>query len=322
MNSNKKLLILGIDCLDYKLVKRWKLKAFMLTKHGTTYIGEDKYTPVVWAKFLTGKDVVNLGFSSSNLSRKKRLVSLYGILSMFENLHAKNVKKPVRTKSNFLVNRVKKSMLNILINNLREDKLRTVDRIIYKLLIRCSLVEKLPPKLKSMTFPYILAKMGLKTAVIEFPPLNDNIFSLFRNMMYFFIDSSDIIKRLFLAKTRLVTESLANVLLRLIRNMKYDLILWYTWHIDLASHVYYIRRDISRLTKLYAEYIYIARLVNKIILESSKLGYDILLISDHGFDPEMCDHSCYNYWSSTFNPSFIPRYITDFYEIVLNYFDR
>jgi len=70
-----RLLILGLDGLDYDLVTRWELKIFMQRVFGKHYIGDlrDLYTPIIWSCFLTGLNVEKHGYDLESLKRKRNI---------------------------------------------------------------------------------------------------------------------------------------------------------------------------------------------------------------------------------------------------------
>ncbi|HEC93052.1 MAG TPA: hypothetical protein ENI51_08700, partial [Candidatus Atribacteria bacterium] len=66
-----KILILGIDALEYDLVERWELRNLMQSEYGKTilpiYPGEDPNTRIIWPCFITGEMPNKMGFVTSKV---------------------------------------------------------------------------------------------------------------------------------------------------------------------------------------------------------------------------------------------------------------
>ncbi len=328
----RKLLILGIDCLDPYLVAKWRIESFVLAKHGIHFVGYDLYTPVIWAKFLTGMNVEEWGFNSRSLMLKKRLATLYGLLNVATNIvkrgsdshsdgEAKDLAtfrglgKVVKHCENSIVKTVRRTAIKYVSNNFDLSKLSLIELTLTKLVMRASLMEKLPKKLYRYTFLYSAKRYGLKPLVIHFPPVNDYVYSILRNMLYFFIDLPPQARTLFLESIWKLTCESIEMLIDAIKASDHELILWYTPYIDIASHMFY-RRNITYLVKLRIAYGKLASLIKSVIDMALSQNYDVLIVSDHGFDEKRMDHSHFGYWSSSWNPPYIPSKVTDFANIV------
>jgi len=328
----RKLLILGIDCLDPYLVMKWHIKDFVLIKHGIHFVGYDLYTPIIWAKFLTGINVEERGFSSRNLMFKKRLATFYGLFNIITNIvkkHSsqhneekvknlsifKNLSSMVKCYKNNIVEVIRRAAIKYISNDFDLTKLSLIELILIKLIMRASLIEKLPKKLYKHTFLYDARRYGLKSLVIHFPPINDYIYSILRNMLYFFVDLPSQVRMIFLESVWKLTYESINVLMNAIKESNYELVLWYTPYIDIASHMFY-RKNIAYLIKLRIAYGKLASLVRNVIDVALSQDYDILIVSDHGFNAKKMDHSHFGYWSLSWNPPYTPNKVTDFANIV------
>lgn len=66
-----KVLILGIDALEYTLIKQWNLKNIMQEEYGKTrlplYHDEEPNTRIIWPCFITGKMPHKMGYSTSEV---------------------------------------------------------------------------------------------------------------------------------------------------------------------------------------------------------------------------------------------------------------
>ena len=317
--KRKRIVIFGIDCLDHYLIHKWDLKNYYaLDYSGSHFAGSDLYTPVVWAKFLTGIDVTRYGFNSKRLSVIKRTKSVYHI-RYFLTLFGKIIDKLSQRNNRRIKNVSEGSLFDmrnvfskfITLNNY--NKLSLNERIVLKLLMKAAYCERLPKKLLRRTFIYEAMNKGLRVQLIEFPPINDDIYSLIRNMLYFYIDTPPNERQIFLDYVWKTTELTLDILSR--RLNEYDLILWYTPYIDIASHMFYKPKNLAYMTRLYTAY---KRLGDRIkwLISEIRDSTIILIISDHGYDPIRQDHSSYGYWSFNIEVAIKPHSILDFAPLI------
>ena len=70
-----KLLIIGLDGLDYNIVLRWNLRDYLQEYYGKHYVGFAcrLYTPILWGMFLTGINVEEHGYNLEKLKEKRSL---------------------------------------------------------------------------------------------------------------------------------------------------------------------------------------------------------------------------------------------------------
>ena len=330
MKKINKVLILGIDCLDYNLVLKWKLKNYRLRRFGYYFVGYDLYTPIIWAKFLTGEDVTKYGFSMKRLSRIKRFKSLYYaqyplqiLLNLIGRIRKRKTSENV-VYSEKLLERVRgicdfKSIIMHISTMIHRNaylsfrNLKLRQRICLSLLLKAAEVEKLPAPLFKKTFVYHAIQRGLKVLIVQFPPINDTFYALLRNLLYFGLDTSFYQKKLFVDSLWKVTNRSLNFVLKNLD--KYDIILWYTSYIDITSHLFYRLGDYKSLLQLFVAYRKLNSKIGKVL---SILNEDtaVLLISDHGYDPKRHDHSFFGFWSSNFPIPRNPRVIYDFAPII------
>ncbi len=298
--SAHKILIIGIDCLDYYLVKKWKLQALQLTSTGYYLVkSDDRYTPILWLTLLSGIDVTKYGYTSQRISRSKRLKNF---ISVFLSLLNKDLFSYLKYEEGNIVERIRKLYFNyikkILIKALifGNKSLSFKEKISYYLFLKSLSTEKAPKKILKKTPLYLAYKKNLKVLSIEFPPLNDNIYRIIRNTLYFLIDAPESLRRYILEKIYKGTEVSLKLILNKIKN--YDIILWYTPYIDILSHMYYKPRNLKGLLRLYIGYSKINKLIGKFLSKIKDNNLAIIIMSDHGYDPLLMDHSYYGYWST------------------------
>ncbi len=318
-----KLIVLGIDCLDFNLVHRWQLKEYMLDKVGYHFVGYELYTPIIWAKFLTGIDVTKYGYNITNLSRRKRLKSLFYLATPILEIAKKiNLKKSilyhnktrVTCKNSILPN--PSSIFTKYIKLQNPDALSFLEKIVLKLLINAARTERIPMKLYKKTFVYEAKMQGLKVAMIEFPPINDKIYSLVRNMLFFYIDKPIKERQLFLEYTWKLTIKSLQLISKIIED--FDIILWYTPYIDIASHMFYKPSCPACLLRLRIAYKRLAEKINTIVTRIENYNTAIFLVSDHGFNPKKQDHSHFGYWTTNVSLKSQPKTVLDFAWIIRN----
>ena len=318
MMKYQKIIILGIDCLDYHLIRKWALKHYILDSFGYYFVGLNLYTPIIWAKFLTGINVEKHGFSSKRLSVIKRIKSLYYIgypLILFKKIidvlsqHNNRRVRKVNETSPFNVRNAFSKF--IMLNSY--SRLSLNEKIVLKLLIKAAYSERLPKKLLRKTFVNDAMNKGLRVQLIEFPPINDDTYSLIRNMLYFYVNAPPNERQFFLDYVWQATETTLDTLLKSLDD--YDLILCYTPYIDVASHMFYKPKNLRRMLKLYSAYKKLGRKIEEVI---SKVhgGTVVLIVSDHGYSPARQDHSYFGYWSINAQIYKKPRTILDFKHLI------
>ena len=294
-----KVVVLGLDGLEVRLIKRWHLKGLMQREWGVhdTYPihkGEDPiYTPILWSAFLMGQNPSTLGFTFKKLLMKRMKVG-YGLLYPLYRIRVAlfgdrklGLRKHMMKLGLFNLNKIKREMRNI---------------------------ERLPNELKKKTIVAEAEKLGYRVWIKEFPSYNDEKVAELRAFLreYFYTDLKERLKLLegiYLFSIELLKESMEMV-------NENDLVLYYSPLIDYANHMLY--RPKKPKPMLYLSIFY--RRMNRLIESISHKLKDtaILIVSDHGYDPSKHDHSRYGFWSSNVNLKMKPKYITDFKSIILD----
>lgn len=74
MQKISKVIILGIDAIEYDLIEKWDLKNLKQKEYGKTilplYPNQDPTTEIIWPCFITGKEPEEMGYSSLNVCAK------------------------------------------------------------------------------------------------------------------------------------------------------------------------------------------------------------------------------------------------------------
>ena len=98
MQKISKVIILGIDAIEYDLIEKWDLKNFKQKEYGKTilplYPNQEPATEIIWPCFITGKEPEEMGYSSLNVYAKslRPIISLiYPVISkLFFDFKTKN----------------------------------------------------------------------------------------------------------------------------------------------------------------------------------------------------------------------------------------
>jgi len=79
-----RVLILGIDALEYSLVEEWNLKFLKQKEYGKiivpltkTSLGSHPATVVVWSCFITGKQPQEMGYETVKIAKRDKIDDLY-----------------------------------------------------------------------------------------------------------------------------------------------------------------------------------------------------------------------------------------------------
>jgi len=284
-----KLLILGLDGLEYKLVERWNLEVFkqkVYGKHDVSFF-RNIFTPIVWSSFLLGDNAEKLGFT-------------------VESLRGRHVPQKVRPLWNLRRRFIKRSLG------------------IRKLMVKLGLLNPYPPcnlpdHLKKRTFLEILKEKGYRVYAIEVPGYNEETNEKYRciHKKYIFADS--------LHKKHFAYELLNDAFNRLLRAVfavleNYDLVFAYLTVPDLWNHIYHPSFGMKSRIKLYSMHLKLQKMVNGVIQRATEEGFTTLIVSDHGIDLKELDHSGHGFWSLNEDYGFRPKTILDFKKFVLEVF--
>ena len=270
-----RLLILGLDGLDYSLVEKWKLNFYKQRSYGKHYVGLLKklYTPIIWGCFLTGLNVEEHGYSFHEVVKKRRkdafknqiLCKLYSIRTRIpiKNLRIRNIL-------------VKLKLLNP-----------------YQ---GCIMSENLLNK----TFLRFLKDLKYKVAAIEVPSYDEETNEYFRSTYKLLLSASLDEKKAYvdniLEETgRRVTKAMDYI------DMDYDLVFMYSPLPDIAFHLA-VKPTLRIKVWLKNVHEHLQQILRPLIKEAENRNYTILIVSDHGFDLNKYYHSNYGFWSLSIEP--------------------
>ncbi|MCE4605274.1 MAG: alkaline phosphatase family protein, partial [Desulfurococcales archaeon] len=277
-----KVVIVAIDGLEYNLVEKWNIDLFkqkMYGKHDVKVAvrsNEPLYTPLIWASFLLGEPSYKYGYTKIKLEERR---GVYGYKSVLKYLYLIKLKTlgPRSLKIRDLMIRLKLYDF---------DKVRKSARVI----------EAMPKGLLEKTFIYDALKKGYKVVYNSIPSLPNDRYAEYRAYLFKYFNSSidervNILNMLY----NETEKDLQNIINELYET---DLAIYYTPLIDEAHHMLYRPRSRKAMIHLRRYY----KLVEKQVYKLMKLLEDqeklFLIVSDHGYDPSIHEHSDYGFWSS------------------------
>lgn len=268
-NRKNKLLILGLDGLEHKLVLEWGIAKLLQQFDGEFYVGSISriYTPLVWSSILCGFNVEEKGYDYEKAARMS--MGKLGVLHV-----------------------IKKRIFG-------EKKKMWLAR---KLLKKLGLLEPpryiMPEQLLKETFLEKSMGLGYHVFALEVPGYNERMNGVLR------LKGTKIaVSHSFKAKKFLVEEIKRDCIRRL-RETKQaltqcNLVMGYLPLPDTAHHFFF--KGVKDRIRMFTLYKWLEENVNKIVLEPAyKLGFNVMILSDHGFDMKKYDHSKYGFWSTNF----------------------
>ncbi|WP_228546788.1 alkaline phosphatase family protein [Hyperthermus butylicus] len=299
------MFIAGIDGLEYELVVRWRLRGLMQRYYGRHDVtvavrpGEPLYTPFIWASFLLGRPSYELGFSYSRQRVERDAQAYPPLLRLFYKLRVRLLGYRSLGIRRLLV---KLGLYSFERAGAAAEKYETM-----------------PGELVEHTFVAKAEKMGYRVWFKEFPSLRDPTFAQHRvgltklfdadygERIRFLYDMLDRAEKDFHEAARMLDE--------------YDLVLYYTSVIDEAHHLIYRPDSLKLMTVLRSIYGRVEKMIAE--LAGKKGGrVAILVVSDHGYDSRLHEHSPYGYWSLNVEPPRRPEKVTDFHDIVLELLEK
>jgi len=292
--------VLAIDGLEAKLVERWKLKTYMQKYHGIHDVtiavrkGEPLYTPLIWTSFLLGEPSYRYNFTMKEIRIKREAVG-YGFLTPLYKFRLK-----ILGKRNLGIRN--------LLTKLGIYNLKKVAESLYN-------IESLPLNIREKTIVEELRRKGYKVWCSEFPGLGDPYPAKIRATFsrYFNVD---------LKKRKELLEEVYKHDLEVLRKATYaveknDCTFCYIVSIDIANHMFYRPKNIKSMISLARYYKGLAMNIKKMIM-AKNYSLAILIVSDHGYDPNIHNHSTYGFWSLNIKISITPKTILDFRNMILN----
>jgi len=288
--KNKKVLILGIDALDFDLVEEWNLKNLKQEEYGKTIVPitdglEEPATVIVWPCFITGKEPKDMGFDTPVIYRqpfKWFFDTIYvPTTSSFADLHPEDIVEKRDKKRIFL------------------DKISSIFKkggIYYQ------------PSRANIKAPTLFDDESLKTAHFHIPVYDKDVFPEYRKSIVDVItkempgsEFSKACKKSF----NMRCEELLNYLKQ---NNEWDIVMMYWFCLDAVQHAFFKNKlKIMDFYLMFNEFVgNLKKTLTKDIL--------ILIISDHGQKKGI--HTDKGFYSCNKKLGLENPKITDFKEII------
>lgn len=263
-----KLLILGLDGLEYKLVYRWKLENLLQDFHGIFRVGDISrlYTPLIWSSILCGFNVAQAGYTYEKAVRKSM-----GKLG--------------------LLHEIKKVFFG------EKQRMWTMRKILRKLGLLQPPEFIMPAKLLMQTFLKRFEKFGVKVFAIEVPGYNEKTNGIFRDQMPELAtrgnwrEKKDFLKNVMQETEKRFARTKDNL-------EKYDLLMIYIPLPDLAHHLFF--KGFKSRIEIMTLYKWLETKTKEVLISAQRINFKTLIISDHGFDMKKYYHSPYGFWSANF----------------------
>lgn len=260
-----KLLVLGLDGLEPKIVVALGLRGLMQSRwgiHEASIIDSSLWTPIIWASFLMGERAEKEGFDTQQRYSIKALEKIY------------------RLRKKFLPH------LNL--------RLRS-------LLIRTRIVEdayQMPKWMREKNIVGRLSKKNVKVEVHNFPTISPG-WDMKRKRLWRIDRISELLTKGHSAVYKQAwDECIAELesIFSFAVKANYDLGLTWTQYPDRAQHVLFTRpRLIWRFYKLLNNF------TSALSKRLQTKGVELLILSDHGWEVGTPSHSPRGFWSLSFN---------------------
>ena len=287
--ESPRLLIIGLDGLEYTLVTRWNLLQLQQDFHGKFHVGDISrlYTPLIWSSILCGFNVEEKGYDYESAVKKS--------MGKLGPLHV-----------------IKRHLFG-------EKRRMWLARTVFK---KLGLLKPpnfiMPEQLLKETFLEEIRKTTKRrVTAIEVPGYNERINGVFRLEMTRLAVTGNT-----KAKAQFITKVKNDALTRLERAREqlqsHDLVMCYIALPDLSHHLFF--RGITDKIRILELYKWLENNVGRILLDPAyEASFNVIILSDHGFNMKELDHSSYGFWSTNF-PAEIYSY-QDVKKRILNLFE-
>jgi predicted AlkP superfamily phosphohydrolase/phosphomutase len=289
--SNKeinKVIILGIDALEYKLVEDWNLKNLKQKEYGKIklplYPGREPATEIIWPCFITGKEPKEMGYSSINIYSK----SLKPIISLFS---------PVINKL-FIDTKTKDG----------EHKIQGRLSILYifiMLLKKIGLIRK--PSKEDIKAETIFENKKLKSIHLHMPVYDKDDFPDYRKELIKIISKKEY-KPVIEIKQKKEFKKRSKEVFDYLNKKDWDIFMQYFYVLDGVQHIFY--NNSKKVAQFYLMFDEFVEKVSKKIDEKTLL----LVVSDHGQLKGI--HTTYGFYSLNKKLGLINPRLIDFKPLI------
>lgn len=291
---------MALDGLETKLVERWNVKVYKQKYRGSLEVtaalrsGDPVYTPLIWASFLLGEPAYKYGFTLERIAEERSKAGYGPLRPLF--------------------------MLRMKLFGKRQLGLRPLLRWLglydgRRVVEKAGQIETLPHIARSRTVVEEARNLGFRVWIKDFPGYNDEYYAKVRATFSKYFDLS-------LAKRKEKVQELYEYARNALKEAaeaarEYDLTIYYTDLLDIANHMFYRPKKPKAMVTLAAYYKMMANEIRSAVVSLKNTA--TLIVSDHGYDPRIHDHSMSGFWSCNIKPYAVPRTIMDLKGIILKW---
>jgi len=265
----EKVIILGIDAIEYDLIEKWNLNNLKQKEYGKTIIplsaGQEPATEIIWPCFITGKEPEEMGYSSLNIYSKSLKTIMPLILpvirKLFIDTKARNGTQKIQGRSSLLY-------LSII------------------LLKKVGLIHK--PTKDDIKVETIFDNKKIKSIHLHIPILDKDAFPEYRKNIIKAI-SEKLHHPIIEIKQKNEFTNRSKEVYDCIKKNNWQLFMQYFFVLDGVQHIFY--RNHKKIAKFYLMFDEFIKKVSEIIDDKTLL----LIVSDHGLKKGI--HTPYGFYS-------------------------
>ena len=271
MTKIKKVLILGIDAIEYDLVEKWDLQHLKQKEYGKTilpiYPGEEPNTRIIWPCFITGKMPAQMGYVTGRVFKQP----LQSIINMFLP-RIKFLSNPQRTNPENYKKR-------------KESKEAVITTKIYSFLNKIDITRKPEKKdIKASTL-FDNDKCSIHTHI----PIFDEYIPAYAGKVIQAIEN-DTYRAIFEIKCKEeINIRSKEIFTNLKEQTDWKIYMQYFWCLDGIQHIYFHKE--RKIAEYYIMFDELIKKINKQITNDTLL----LIVSDHGQKKGI--HTPYGFYS-------------------------
>jgi predicted AlkP superfamily phosphohydrolase/phosphomutase len=293
-NEIKKVLILGIDAIEYDLVEEWDLKNLKQKEYGKTilplYPGQEPATVIIWPCFITGKEPEEMGYSTVYVFSKP--------LQFFINILSPIIRKIfIDTKAEERTEKIhgKQSIL---------DKYADLVR-------KFGLSHK--PKRDDIKAKTIFENKNFKSIHLHIPVYDKDDFPEYRKDIIKVI-AEKAYQPVIEMKQKKEFKQRSKEVFEIIEKGNWDIFMQYFFLLDSVQHIYY--KNPKKIAEFYLMFDELVEKVSKKIDKNTLL----LIVSDHGQKKGI--HTPYGFYSSNKKLNLKNPKLIDFKQIIENEIEK
>lgn len=285
-----KVLILGIDAIEYDLVEEWNLKNLKQKEYGKIKVPltenlDEPATEIVWPCFITGKEPEEMGYISTILYRQP-------FKWFLENIYTNVDTHEVSFRPDTILD--------------KRTRKRGVLDLLSDVFMKAGFAHH--PTRSNIKAPTIFDNKSLKIAHFHVPVYDKDVFPEYRKDLVKVIskkipasDFTKEVKKVFYHRCDELTNFLE-------KNKDWDLVMMYWFCLDGIQHAFFRNK-----LKIMDFYMLFNEFVGRL---KSKLSDDVflLIISDHGQEKGI--HTDHGFYSSNINIDMKKDDIIDFKSII------